>query len=212
MHLYRDVKRNDKYFRPPRPINVNCVVIRECEPPQGEDPIVWVLITSLPIETPEQIARIGRIYELRWRIEVFFRLLKSGYGIEKTRMDNAEKIARFLVILTIASIFTINLKENIGLSQGGYLSDQEYKKVKQALVSPMDQDIDLKLRMYAFIAKTGGWLTRRRDPIGPTVIMRGLLQFLTMLDGYCQYQPLLEELRANPDLMRELFGFAIEER
>ena len=173
---------------------------------------MWVLITSLPIDTPEQIARIARIYELRWRIEVFFRLLKSGYGIEKTRLDNAEKIARYLVILTIAATFATNLKKNIGLSQGGYLSDQEYKKIKKALLSPVDQDIDLKLRMYAYIAKTGGWLGRRRDPIGPTIIMRGLLQFLTTLDAFCHDQALLQELRENPNLIREIFGFSIEER
>lgn len=210
-HMYRNVKRNKKYHRPPCPLDVNCVVIRECDPPPGVKPLLWVLITSLPIDTPEQIERIGRIYELRWRIEVFFRLLKSGYGINKSRLNNATKIARYAVILTIAATCAMQLKSSIGLSQSGFLSDKEYEEIKKALLSPMDKTIDVKIRIYAFIAKTGGWLARRRDPIGPTVIMRGLLQFMTMIDAYCHFQSLLEELKERPDVMKEIFGFSIDD-
>lgn len=66
-------------------------------------------------------------------------------------------------------------------------------------------EIDLSLRLFALIAKTGGWLGRRRDPIGPTVLMRGLLEVLSILDTASRYGSLIEEALGNPDVLRRLF-------
>ena len=41
---------------PPRlpEVKVNVVWVRETQPPAGEDPVEWMLLTSLPVETFEQ--------------------------------------------------------------------------------------------------------------------------------------------------------------
>jgi len=203
--LYRRAKRNKKHFRPPNPVDVNFVVIREADPPAGCKALCWVLLTSLPVDTYEQLAYVGHCYELRWSVEAFFRLLKSGYRILYSRLDNAQKIAKNLVIITIAAMTVLHLKRQLGLPSKGRLPDEHYDRVRTALVEPDNQDIDLDLRLLAFIAKTGGWLGRRRDPIGPTILMRGMLHLLAVLDTAARYGPLIEEALKNPEVLRRLF-------
>lgn len=201
LRLYRHAKRNKQYFRPPRPVDVSMVVIRELDvPPGGEEPLCWVLLTSLPVETFE-------IYELRWKIEDFFRLLKSGYHIESCRMENADKIAKLLVALTWASMVVLNLKAAIGLPASGRLSPADHQRVKDAMSQLNNPEIDLNLRLFAFVAKRGGWRARKTDPLGPTVLMRGLLVVLSTFDALAHYPALLDQARRHPEALENLFAY-----
>lgn len=208
LRLYRDAKRNQRYFRPPQPVDVSMVIIREVEvSPNGEDPLCWVLLTSLPVETFEQMAHVGRIYELRWKIEDFFRLLKSGYHIESCRMDGADKIAKLLVTLTLASMVVLNLKAAVGLPASGRLSPVDHLRVKNAMRQLNNPQIDLHLRLFALVAKRGGWRARKTDPLGPAVLMRGLLVVLSTFDALAQYSDLLAEARRHPEVLENLFAY-----
>ncbi|MCD6361399.1 MAG: transposase [Armatimonadetes bacterium] len=204
VRLYRQARRNNRYYKPPRPIELQMVIIRETDPPPGVTPLVWVLFTTLPVETEEQLAYIGHLYELRWKIEDFFKLLKSGYRIEKHRFFDANKTAKLLVVLTLAAMTLFHLKADLGLPPGGYLDDEGYKRLKQAYRDVDNPDIDLEWRLLGFIAKSGGWLGRRNDPLGPTILMRGLIQVLAILDAASRHGPLIEEALKNPDVLRKL--------
>jgi len=203
--LYRDAKRNKRYAKTPRPVTVNVVVIRECHPPKGAKPVFWVLLTSLPVETLEQQVRIGRMYELRWRVEAFFKLLKSGYKIEKTRFDSGRKTAKLLVVLSLAAMIVLKLKRQLGLAHEGKVDDKNYKKIKHAMQNLNDPEIPVKLRLFAYMVKLGGWLGRKNDPIGPTIIMRGLMEILAVLDAMEKYKPLLEQAKNQPQILSKLF-------
>jgi len=205
LRLYRQAKRNQRHFRLPKAIELHLVVIRETHPPAGVTPLCWTLFTNLPVDTPEALAWVAHLYELRWGIEEFHRLLKSGYHIEAERLDRAEKIAKSLVLQTLAAMALVNLKREVGLPPEGRLSDEDHRRVKAAVRELNDPQIPLALRLFALVVQLGGWLGRRRDPIGPTVLMRGLLQVLTLLDALPRYGPLLDEARANPDIVRRLF-------
>jgi len=198
VRLYRPAKRNKRYVRTPRPVDVNVVVIRELDAPPGTTPLRWILFTSLPLDTYDQQASVGRIYELRWRVETFFRLLKSGWRILQSRLTDAAKIARYLVVLTLAAMTVLQLKQAVGLGPQGDLAPDDYERVKTAMLEPDNSAIDLNLRLFALIAKLGGWLGRRRDPIGPTILMRGLLDLLTILHATARHGPLIQQALQTP--------------
>lgn len=210
IRLYRPAIRNGKRFLPPRPVELNVVVIRELDPPADAKALCWILFTSLPVDTFERMVYVGRIYELRWKIEDFFKLLKSGYRILYSRLDNAAKIARQLVVVTMAAMAILNLKGHLGLPSSGYLNADDHARIKQAMKELNNPDLDIKLRLFAFIAKNGGWLARKTDPIGPTILMRGMLHLLAVLDGVTRYAALIEEALKNPDALEELLGFEIK--
>jgi hypothetical protein len=202
--LYRRAKRNKQYFSTPHPVELNMVVIREPEPPQDVKPLCWILFTSLPVNTQEELHYVGRLYELRWKIEDFFKLLKTGYRIEQHRFDSATKTARLLVILSLAAMTLFKLKEELGLPSGGYLDPESYRRLKEATRQLHNPDIDLRWRLLAFIAKSGGWLARATDPLGPIILMRGLLQVAAILDALVRHGPLWKEVLENPELLKKL--------
>ena len=205
LRLYRLAKRNHRYFPPPRPVEVNVVVIRETAPPPGVEPLLWILLTSLPVDTPAQRARIGRLYELRWKIEEFFRLLKSGYGIEKRRLQDATKIGKLLVILTLAAVTAAQLRSRLGLPAGGRLPEADYRRLTQAQREPNNRQLPLDLRLFAYLLRLGGWIGRRQDPIGPLVLMRGLLRLGEIFAALDKITPLLQEAREHPEALQVFF-------
>jgi len=205
LRLYRQAKRNQRNFTIPQPIEVNLVVIRETHPPPGVRPLCWVLLTNLPVETADHLAWVGHLYELRWNTEPFYRLLKSGYRIQAERLDSADKIARTLVVVTTAAMVLLRLKKEVALPPEGRLNDDDYRRLKAAVREPNNPTLPLSLRLFALVLRYGGWIGRRSDPIGPTILMRGLLQVLAILDAFQRWGPLLHEAQLNPELIRSTF-------
>jgi len=188
--LYRDAKRDKIYVRPEEYVELNLVVVKETCPRGGREPILWVLLTTLPVNSMEQIAKIVRIYELRWLIECFFKLLKSGFGLEDLRFDGSEKIARHLTVTTIAATFVGALKSSLGLGSATELDDASYRKLKHASKNLNDSSIDIGLRLFVFIAMQGKWCGYRRNGISPAMLMKGLaktLSFLEMMESMSDF-------------------------
>ncbi len=72
-----EVRACSLVLRPPRrhdrelpEVRVNVVLVEEPAPPEGQEPIQWILVTTLPIDTDEQVRTIVRYYCIRWQIEV----------------------------------------------------------------------------------------------------------------------------------------------
>ena len=59
-------------------VQASCIVAREAEPPEGEKPIEWRLLTNLPVDSLQDAARMIDWYRTRWEIEMFFHVLKNG--------------------------------------------------------------------------------------------------------------------------------------
>jgi len=106
---------------PPRPdrklppVTVNVVVVREPNPPAGEIPVEWLLVTTLPIDTLEQVRTVVAYYCIRWSIEVLFRTLKSGCRVEERRFEHIDRLQPCLGLYLIVAwrvLFVCHLGRN----------------------------------------------------------------------------------------------------
>ena len=84
-------------------VQASCIVAREMQPPQGEKPIEWRLLTNLPVGSLEQAARLIDWYRSRWEIEMFFHVLKNGCRIEALQLGSIEKMERALVLYMVVA-------------------------------------------------------------------------------------------------------------
>jgi len=82
----------------PQSLRLNAVEVREQEPPAGEEPVLWRIISTEPIETTDQIAAIVDIYRRRWNVEEFFKALKTGCQYEKLQLESAHSLLVALAI------------------------------------------------------------------------------------------------------------------
>lgn len=83
----------------PRSLAVHVVYAWEVDPPAGESPIEWRLVTTEPIETVEQVLRIVEWYRTRWLIEEFFKCLKTGCAYEKRQLESLNTLLVALALL-----------------------------------------------------------------------------------------------------------------
>jgi hypothetical protein len=80
------------------PVELYALLVLEPHPPRGAKPLRWVLLTTMPIRSRKQALRSLRWYTLRWRIEEWHRVLKSGCRIESHQHHTAQKLARAIAI------------------------------------------------------------------------------------------------------------------
>ena len=74
----------------PETLALNVIHVREIEPPLGCEPVDWLLLTTEPIETGEQVEAIVDAYDTRWVIEEYFKALKTGCAAEQRQLETAE--------------------------------------------------------------------------------------------------------------------------
>ncbi len=90
--------RPSKYHPGKNPVEVWVIHALESAPPAGAEPIEWFLLTTVKITSPEDAVQCLRWYCLRWRIEDFHRVLKTGCRIEQIAHHTAERIRRAIAI------------------------------------------------------------------------------------------------------------------
>jgi Transposase DDE domain len=196
--LYRPATRGERRdVKLSAPLAVNLVVIRELDPPPGVNALCWLLFTSLPVDTFEQQAWAGALYEQRWRIEEYFKLLKSGFRIESSHFVEPGQIAKALVFYSLAAMALLLLKTELDIAPTGPLDKDRYAKIRHAMRHPDDPELDPSMQLFALVLRGGGWLGRRTDPIGPAVLMRGMLQVMTMFSMVNQFSDLIGSLAKN---------------
>lgn len=66
-------------------IEMHAVYVLEPNPPDGAEPVEWMLLTNLPVTSYEDACEKVQWYCLHWRIEMYFKVLKSGFRVEACR-------------------------------------------------------------------------------------------------------------------------------
>jgi hypothetical protein len=80
------------------PVSIYAVYAREENPPKGQKPISWMLLTTVPVESAEQAWTVVQWYSCRWLIEILFKVLKTGCAAEERQLETAERLQRCLAI------------------------------------------------------------------------------------------------------------------
>ena len=80
------------------PVALWVVHVREEQPPPAAEPLEWFLLTTLRVTSAVDATRILQWYARRWRIEEYFRVLKSGCKVEELQHHTAERLERAMAI------------------------------------------------------------------------------------------------------------------
>lgn len=180
-------------------IEINAVMLTEEDVPPGIKPINWVLLTTLPINTIEDVMYIIKVYAQRWKIEVFFKILKNC-GIEDLKLIAPARlqacIASYMIIawrlLHIQHIARAYPDKPCTVA----FSELERRVVLQSLLNKRKQGPKElprnppSLREFIKALGTlGGFLGRKGDgEPGPKSICKGYIQMYALVEGWemCQ--------------------------
>jgi hypothetical protein len=97
------VPRSESPVHLPDFLTLNFVEVIELEPPEGQDPVHWRLVTSYPVDTAEHVAAIIDCYRMRWRIEEYFKAIKTGCRFENLQLASGRALVSALVVYCIVA-------------------------------------------------------------------------------------------------------------
>ena len=163
----------------------------ERDPPKGRDKIDWKLVTDLPIRSHKDAVEKLHWYAMRWKIETFHKILKSGFKAEEVRLRAVERIVNLIAILCLLSwrIFWMTMINRTmpGAAPKLALTPTEIYLLDQLVndkpgAAPLGNTLSLYLTK---LARLGGYLARTKDPPpGNTVMWRGLSRLTDIQSGF----------------------------
>jgi hypothetical protein len=175
-------------------ITINVVLVRELNPPAGEPPVEWILVTTLPIDTPEQVRTIVEYYCVRWCIEILFRTLKSGCRIEQRRFEHVERVLPCLALYLIVAWRTLFVcrmgRECPDLDCEVIFETSEWKAVWMAVhkKKPPKKAPQLSAMVH-LIASLGGYVERPKSEPGPQTVWIGLQRMYDLAWAWDSFGP-----------------------
>lgn len=87
----------------PTGVPVNVVRVWEPRPPKDAEPVEWLLLTSQPIETADEIKAVVEGYRTRWVIEEYFCAVKTGCGFERRQLESAHALFNMLAFCLVVA-------------------------------------------------------------------------------------------------------------
>jgi hypothetical protein len=152
------------------PITVWAVLAREERAPKDAEPIDWLVLTTVAVQTLDEASERLQWYAKRWTIEVFHRTLKSGCRIEDRQLQDADRIQTCLAIDMVIAwriCFLVKLGREVpDMSCDVYFEEAEWKSLvihaTKKLVPPDEPPPSLG-KVVRMIAQLGGFLGRKLD-------------------------------------------------
>ena len=171
------------------PVTLWAVHVRESAPPEGEKPVEWFLLTSVRVECVETAVELVGYYLRRWRVEDFFRVLKSGCRAEHLGFHSAERLQRALTIQAVIAwrvmLMTLLAREVPHCDAELMFTDMELRFLTDyaadaALPAPSDL-----VGTVLLVAILGGYRNRKHDPPpGHQLMWRGYERMSAATLGY----------------------------
>ncbi len=162
-------------------LHLTVIHVRERGVPKNRKAIDWKLITDLPVGSRKEAVEKLDWYAMRWKIEVFHKILKSGCKAEESKLRTAERLANLISVFCILSwrVFWMTIMNRSAPQAPAKLA---LTKTEIRLLDHLIKDAGKgrsqakKLRHYLTkIARLGGYLARASDPPpGNMVMWRGL--------------------------------------
>jgi hypothetical protein len=185
---------------PPRPdrklppVTVNVVLVREPNPPPGEPPVEWILVTTLPINTLKQVRTIVEYYCVRWCVEVFFRTLKSGCRIERRRFEHIDRVLPCLGVYLIVAwrtLFVCHLgREFPDLDCEMIFEPSEWKAVWVTVHKKKPpKKVPSLSEMVPLVASLGGYIKRSNSEPGAQTVWIGMQRMYDLALAWDTFGP-----------------------
>lgn len=162
----------------------NTVVrVVEKNPISGE-PLEWIILTDLSINSFEDAYQVSEWYSSRWIIEDYHKALKSGMKIEELQLDTEHSLFAAISLMAIVALRLVELREIIRLKSSEPSSELGLDEIELLILEKISKK---KLKTVKDVGKAigrlGGHIGRNSD---------GMPGMLTLWKGYARLKDMFE--------------------
>lgn len=169
-------------------VTLRVVEAREIDPPNGLESAHWRLFTSLGVKGFQDAAQVVRFYAMRWKVEIYFKILKSGCTIEKCRLAEAQRLKKYIGLFSVIAwrIYWLTFIKRVEPENcsSKTFSKQEWSTLYRVLnkTNTIPEKPPPVGETIVLLARLGGFLARKndRDP-GPTSLWKGWSRLQDMI-------------------------------
>lgn len=182
------LKRPQNYpsegLRPLLPLNV--VYVREIQAPADAVPVEWYLLTTEAVDGQDAILKLVDSYRSRWRIEEYFKALKTGCAYEKRQLESLPALLNTLALLVPVAWGLLRLRtlarEDSKRAASEVLSKTQIQVLRRVSKKRLPPNLTIQRALEA-IATLGGHL-KHNGPPGWQVLGRGYEKLLSLEEGF----------------------------
>ena len=168
------------------PLTVWVIRVWEEQAPEGEEPLEWVLLTSVPTTTLEEAWERVDWYRHRWLVEDYHQCLKSGCRIEERQLQTVDGLIRLLGLLSPLAVRLLQVRA-CAREDPERPAYEVIEPLMLAVLAERTGGSPLSMTLGTFwieVARMGGYLARSHDgPPGWRTIWKGWLSLQTLLEG-----------------------------
>jgi len=176
-------------------VTYNVVLVEEVDGPNDGTDVSWFLITSLPIDTFEEIQLVIDYYVARWTIEVFFRVFKTGCKVEKIQLETLARLKNCLMFYKIIAWRIMYLtqlnRECPTLPCDTMFDDCEWMSVWRVVTKKELPKTPPPLSEFmSLLTQLGGYNNRKTEsPPGPQSIWVGIRRMTDFATAWLAFGP-----------------------
>ena len=171
----------------PRPDPLACWAVRvwEIDPPAGQEPIEWVILTDEPAGDLLSAMKVVHWYSCRWLVEEYHKCLKSGCRVEERQLEQAGRLEALVGILAVVAVRLLQLKHQAKVNPDAPAENVVPDRYVRTLAAYLKQSTPLTARQFwRETARLGGFLGRQADgDPGWITLWRGWQYLETLTDG-----------------------------
>jgi len=169
------------------PIDLRVVSLAEASPPEGVDPISWVLYTTESVDTFDDCVSVVSDYAARWLIEEFHMALKTGCAMEDRQLQTFEALTVLLAIINPIAVTLLGMRHFARACPDrpatGWLTPMQMRAVR--ILRPKLSPSPTIREAIRAIASIGGFLGRKGDgEPGWRTIWAGFRDVLLIADAF----------------------------
>ena len=185
LRIYPPIGKQKQY----PPLIVTVIYAQEASTPRNREKIDWKLITNLPVRSRKDALEKLAWYAMRWRIETFHKILKSGCRAETSKLRTAERIVKLIAMFCILSwrIFWMTMMNRVApVAPPSVALTRVETQLLDRLLPEVPKRRKATLSTYLIkIARLGGYLARTKDPPPGNIVMwRGLSRLTDIELGF----------------------------
>jgi hypothetical protein len=173
------------------PLTLTVIHAQERTTPRERDRIDWKLITNLPVRSRRDAVEKLSWYAMRWKIETFHKILKSGCRAEASKLRTAQRIVNLIAVLCILGwrVYWLTMMNRVAPSASplAALTSLEIRILDRLFEKKLNRcRTTTSLSSYLTkIARLGGYLARAKDPPPGNVVMwRGMSRLTDIELGF----------------------------
>jgi len=169
------------------PLECTAVRVWEAQPPEGVEPLEWVLLCDVEVKNFAGGHKCAQQYSTRWLGEELHKALKTGMKAEDLQLETGEQLMAATAIQSVVALRLLGLREAARVEPEAEAAVSGLSEMELVVLSAAtNRELETVRDVALALGKLGGHLNRKSD---------GLPGWLTLWRGYLQLQALVEGVR-----------------